>query len=259
MQKRNVFAWVMVSLNNDQDDRIMNISSQSWNHYAWLTCKSFVYYRTYTITREMSHILCFVHLNKPDPTLSVCQQRAAWVTAVGALGWICQLCSVSFLTVSYLRPSALRRIHQQSYSSTRKQQWKLREEMLALLLINCSQTNFSPPWKWLDRSRQCLKNISVSVTGQFLKSSQLETHIGLKKDVAKKDRSPHLFFLFLKDLQQHTPATAMWVKVYLREPAYLSNKASNATVLLPDNSRGFAPALWQLREGDTNTHILQEF
>lgn len=172
--------------------------------------------------------------------------------------WISQLCSVSFLTVSYLRPSALHRIHQQSYSFAWKRRWKLREEMLALLLINCSQTNFSPSWKSLDRSRQCLKNISVSVTGHFLKSSQLETRIGLKRDVAKKDRSPHLFFLFLKD-PQHTPATAMCVKVYLREPAYLSNKASNATVLLPDSSGGFAWALWQLREGDTNTHKLQEF
>lgn len=40
----------------------------------------------------------------------------------------------------------------------------------------------------------------------------------------------------------------MCVKLYLREQAYLSNKASNGAVLLPDGSKSFTWALCKLRE-----------
>lgn len=137
------------------------------------------------------------------------------------------------------------------------------EEMLLLLLINCSQTNYSPLWKSFDKSGPCLKNISVSVIGHFLKSSQLEMYIGLKRDVANRDKSPHLLFLSWKIgcTRQQPLCVSVCVKLYLREQAYLSNKASNRAELSPDGSYSFTWALCKLRQRKhkyTNT-FSQEF
>jgi len=128
--------------------------------------------------------------------LSVCQQRAAWLTSVWPYDWIC---SLGFVLVWHslicLLHCCIRSI------SDHIQTLKALIDALRGNVTTAANKLFTNKLHYLMEifwQARTMFEMSVSIIGHFLKSSQLEMYIGLKRDVANRDKRPHLFFLSWK-------------------------------------------------------------